>query len=1341
MWKLAAMAGLALLCVWEVYPPGQKLKPGIDLAGGTSLLYQIDTTGLTDFEKREIAQQMIRILRQRIDPDDKMNLVWRPHGNDRIEVQMPLALAQTRELHQAYTDALGELRAANVDLRLVRQALVQAEGMNAEDYQSARQKKFEELAGGSADRVALLKALGAAHDARQAAEAQLEAPLEAQVAALQTLKAMNLAEASVLWLYRQWDQLDEPNRVLRVNDLVGGDEAKAEAVRSYIAARQEAEKLSQAVWREQTGLYALEKKAGQDLEAANFDVDLFERVVQAPATKRAEGLATLKGRFGQLADQIDAAAQKYDAYAKQSKRLDSPEDLKRLLRGSGVLEFRIAPRRGEGELAEAEIQRYLDGLKQYGPVKGGDDKYVWRPMRSPKEFPENVIHDESAGRPYVLLSNRLGEALLHEAGETAWRLQNARPDTDSKGRWAVAFQMNAIGTGRFFDLTKSNRGRPLCILLDNEAISAPTIQEAIYGRGEITGDFSFQDVRDLSDKLNAGSLPARLGDQPISENTVGPTLGKDNLQAGLRAGVYGFIVVTAFMVIYYWFLGALADLALVLNLLLIFAFMAFTRSTFTMPGIAGLILTIGMAVDANVLINERIREEQQRGCSLRMAIRNGYGRAFWTIFDSNLTTVLTALVLYLFASEEVKGFALTLIVGLACSMFTALVVTRTILDLGAEKRWLKDRLGMLRLIKVPRINWMGLLPIFLVFSGVLTIGGWAVFLGRDEAKNSKYAIEFTGGTSIHVLINEAGAATLLNEQEKAQGVALREKVEAAVQAEGRRLGNPLIAAARVQRIGREDQLPHEFEIVTTETNRLGATLQVQEGAAVTAEQMQAAVRQAGDALGDRRLRQATVRAGQKPGELILETSQTNRNVVRDDLTRALMSLAPLDIAAVSKTAAGTEAVLQTRSSAAVTMEQVQAVLAQAASDLRAGRLAQAKVEAGAAPGQFVLRSPETDVTLVRGVLRAALASLAPVQVGAIETNDLVSEAVRTALAGCLEELENLEPRDVQAEPITDELISRRPYLASYRGGLFLRAHFGPDRRETLPRLQDRLDRSQFRSGFELYGDATRTLFAPDSATTDPAAELTGVELTAVSEQVVYGASTPEEWNAFAGKESQRCTEMLNWQTSLPRVTQIDPSVGSKAKNDALVSIVFSVLAMLAYIWFRFGSVQFGLGVLVATVHDVSVVLGLVAASPWLAQTALGRALGIQDFKIDLPLIAAFLTLIGYSVNDTIVVFDRIRENRGKLALLSPGLINNSINQTLSRTILTGFTTLMVLFIMYIWGGPGLRGFNYVMGVGVLIGTYSSIAIAAPILLLFQRRVGEPAPARARPPAAALAKQP
>jgi SecD/SecF fusion protein len=208
-----------------------------------------------------------------------------------------------------------------------------------------------------------------------------------------------------------------------------------------------------------------------------------------------------------------------------------------------------------------------------------------------------------------------------------------------------------------------------------------------------------------------------------------------------------------------------------------------------------------------------------------------------------------------------------------------------------------------------------------------------------------------------------------------------------------------------------------------------------------------------------------------------------------------------------------------------------------------------------------------------------------------------------------------------------------------------------------------------------------------------------------------------EWQTFINNEKSKLESAASLETSLARVTQIDPSVGSQAKQKALVAIILSLLAIIGYIWVRFGTARYGVAAIVALVHDVCITLGLVTGCTYIAGTPLGNALGIGDFKINMEMIAAFLTIIGYSLNDTIVVFDRIRENRGRLSILTPDIIDSSINQTLSRTTLTSFTTFLAVIVMYIWGGAGLRGFTFAMMAGIIVGTYSSIAIAAPILLI------------------------
>jgi preprotein translocase subunit SecD len=257
-----------------------------------------------------------------------------------------------------------------------------------------------------------------------------------------------------------------------------------------------------------------------------------------------------------------------------------------------------------------------------------------------------------------------------------------------QGEWTVSMQMNDEGTKIFSRVTGANVNKRLAIVLDDKVVMAPNIKEKIpSGSASIEGSMDANEAKDLAIVLRAGALQAPM--QVIEERTVGPSLGQDSISKGTWSAVISLILVMIFMVIYYRLSGVLADFALVLNLVMLLACMAFLKATLTLPGIAGIILTIGMAVDANVLILERIREELRSGKTVRTSVDAGYDRAFWTIFDSNITTLLTALVLYQFGTGPIKGFAVTLMFGLAVSMFTAIVVTHVIYDYVTSRYNLK----------------------------------------------------------------------------------------------------------------------------------------------------------------------------------------------------------------------------------------------------------------------------------------------------------------------------------------------------------------------------------------------------------------------------------------------------------------------------------------------------------------------------------------------------------------------------------------------------------------------------------------------------------------------------
>jgi preprotein translocase subunit SecD len=259
-------------------------------------------------------------------------------------------------------------------------------------------------------------------------------------------------------------------------------------------------------------------------------------------------------------------------------------------------------------------------------------------------------------------------------------IRDAKVQIDSQfNRPYVAFSLDSSGADRFASITTRNRGRRLAIVLDDKVQSAPVIREPITGgEGSITGQFTLQEATNLAIVLRSGALPAPLSIR--EERSVGASLGEDSIRRGLLSVTVGGLLVVAFMVVYYRLSGAFASLALGINLVLILACMAGFQATLTLPGIAGIALTLGMAVDANVLIFERVREELTNGSPLRQAVDDGFNRAFWTIFDSNLTTLFAAFALLAFGTGPIKGFAVTLTIGLMASMFTAIVVTRFLFD-------------------------------------------------------------------------------------------------------------------------------------------------------------------------------------------------------------------------------------------------------------------------------------------------------------------------------------------------------------------------------------------------------------------------------------------------------------------------------------------------------------------------------------------------------------------------------------------------------------------------------------------------------------------------------------
>jgi SecD/SecF fusion protein len=332
----------------------------------------------------------------------------------------------------------------------------------------------------------------------------------------------------------------------------------------------------------------------------------------------------------------------------------------------------------------------------------------------------------------------------------------------------ISFEMNADGAKIFADITreyspKGNRYYLLAIVLDGELVSAPRIKEPIEGgRGVISGRFDAREAQSLANALeNPLEAPVKI----LSENTVDPTLGADTIKSGVGSGIIGTVAVVVFMLVYYFMAGLVANIALMLNIVILMGVLCGIGTTLTMPGIAGIVLTIGMAVDANVLIFERIREELAAGKSLRGAVAAGYDKAFGTIFDSNLTTLISSVILIVMGSGPVKGFGVTLTIGILVSMFTALVVTRLIFDFLLAKNLLPS-LKMLHLVRGAKFDFMKWAkPAFAASWLLILVGvGYGIVRGRDVL-----GVEFSGGDKItYAFSQKVGVEELRTALEKAQ---------------------------------------------------------------------------------------------------------------------------------------------------------------------------------------------------------------------------------------------------------------------------------------------------------------------------------------------------------------------------------------------------------------------------------------------------------------------------------------------------------------------------------------------------------------------------------------------
>jgi SecD/SecF fusion protein len=398
------------------------------------------------------------------------------------------------------------------------------------------------------------------------------------------------------------------------------------------------------------------------------------------------------------------------------------------------------PGLSEADKSEAQTNIQKSAYLEFRMVKDDSDEIIKNNEPIPPGYEKLRREDPQPNGPPTIEEVIVKKKPEH--GLSGDIVENAMAIRGNLGEPQIEFRLNSEGAKRFGEVTRNNIGQRLAIVLDRELYSAPVIQGAIEtGSGQITGHFTVEQAQELANVLQN---PLRAPLTIDSSYDVSPTLGADSIRSGIRASVMGVIFVSMFMLCYYLLAGIVANIALVTNIIILLGVMCSIGTTLTLPGIAGVVLTVGMAVDANVLIYERIREELAKGKSLRGAVAAGYARAFGTIFDSHVTTLISSIILIFMGTGEIKGFGVTLTIGVAASLFTALVVTRLIFNFLLDHNWIKT-LRMFHLIRATKLDFMSLAkPAFILTWTIILIGmGYGIF----DRGSKLFGVDFAGGDS------------------------------------------------------------------------------------------------------------------------------------------------------------------------------------------------------------------------------------------------------------------------------------------------------------------------------------------------------------------------------------------------------------------------------------------------------------------------------------------------------------------------------------------------------------------------------------------------------------------
>ena len=810
-------------------------------------------------------------------------------------------------------------------------------------------------------------------------------------------------------------------------------------------------------------------------------------------------------------------------------------------------------------------------------------------------------------------------------------LRRASTGLAEDGSNCVNFSFDSEGAMRFFRLTSRNKPasdgtkRQLSIILDGKVHSAPNINSAISSNGQITGNFSAEELQALVDVLNAGALQLPIDPTPISEFSISPLLGSDVQNKGLLAIYISSLAVFVFMLVYYRFAGIIADVSLFLNLILIVGSMAICHATFTLPGLAGLVLTIGMAVDSNVLIFERMREEMDRGSSLRMVIHNGFDKALSAIIDSNVTTLIAAVVLYMIGTDQIKGFAVSLFIGLTMSMFSALYFGRLMFDIAERKRLIRDKMTMLKLIGITKFDFIGKLKVAVTCSvSFIAIGVAMVFYRGTESLD----IDFSGGSSVTFqFIKEQQIDDVRNKLQKSFDSMSLEM-----------LALPGESASRERGI--------QFRLRTKEENF-------------------------------EKIRNGIASAFTDPSYELKKVTLS----FTDPVKGVGSELSLIDQSELRTAGAAGQDEIQAESTEKKDVKSESPPKNTSKDEAETGEKAAGKTTAEPPAGKAEQKAPDETKTEKKEDGPAKIPS----------GDDAPKSNGKSTI-----EAESTAPVVEVANVYRTELTFSSEISTATAADYLL---------------------NELRKGNPAYTDAN-ALF-----------QITGTSgsgLTAPANKAKTYDKMQVEVRATIGEEelSQALKGMRNTLATTPifeEVSNFAASVAEDMRYLAILALLASGVGTVVYLWFRFTKADFGIAAVIAVFHDVLFTLACLPMAYYLSKTPLGPLLGLEDFKLNLSIVAAFMTIIGYSLNDTIVIFDRVREIRGRNPLLTPQMVNDSVNQTLSRTILTAVTVFITVAILYAFGGEGIHGFAFCMLIGTMVGCYSTIYIASPMLLWMWNR--------------------